>query len=100
MSAQAILKENEQGLLASSYKVKDLREMKIICSLLTVIHQEINDYEQLLTMTRTQYANNLFQNNKEYEDSIKQSLLEYTVKVNIYRNIANKINTLLSQKGD
>lgn len=99
MATQAILKENEQGLLAQSYKVENLKEMKIICSLLTFIHQEINDYEQLYSMTSAQYTNQLFKNT-EFEENIKNNLLEYSSKLKAYRNVANTITQLLADKGD
>lgn len=100
MSAQqAILTENKQGLLAETIKVDNLNEMKVICSLLTYIHQEINDYEQLLNMTSIQYANQLFKDNKEFEKNIKFNLATYTAKLETYRSVAKELTNILAKKG-
>lgn len=100
MATQAIMQENKQGLLAETFKVANLDEMKVICTLLTYIHKEINDYEQLLNQTSIQYANQLFKNNRDCEKAIKRNLTIYTAKLDAYRNVAKEITKILNKKGD
>lgn len=100
MATQIITNENQQGLLATSIKTANLKEMKMVCSLLTFIHQEINDYEMLHTLASKQYASQLFSTDKEFSENLKNNLLEYSSKLKTYRNIANMITELLSEKGN
>lgn len=91
--------EDYTNLIPQTIKVANLNEMKVICSLLTYIHQEINDYEQLLNMTSIQYANQLFKDNKEFEKNIKFNLATYTAKLETYRSVAKELTNILAKKG-
>ena len=92
MSTQAIMQSSEE-----IFKATNIKEMQFTTKVLAYLHSEINYYQKLYTMYSLQFANKLFKDKKEAEETLENIILECQSKLSAYRNGTEKISMLLKE---